>query len=132
MSESSPKPKQDGDYVPENRRFGGSEPSPETRRVSGDGTFMNHLYKYAFIFVLYSSHIIIYHCSSILHATYCTPFTWIGLLQSPFVATSPYCVSFQWIIYYGGIYIRHTWMIAGMFVIHTFLSWKTLIKPLHN
>ena len=120
MSESCPAPKQERDDIPE------THPFVSIGRVSGDGTVMNHLYKYAILFVFYSSHIIIYHYSSILHATYCTPSTWIGLLRSPFVATSPHCVAFQWIIYYGGIYIRSIWMILGMFFVHMYLSWNTL------
>jgi len=103
------------------------QPHPET-----ESTIMCILYKYAFMFALYNFHIIIYHYSSILHAKYCTPSTWIGLLQSPFVATTPHCISLQWIIYYGGIYIRHTWMIVGMFIVHTFISWKTLNEPIHK
>jgi len=106
-----------------------SESSPTPKQ---DGIIMSILYKYTFLLALYSFHIIIYYYSSILHAKYCTPSTWIGLLQSPFIATSPHCISFQWIIYYVGIYIRNTWIIVGIFCVHTILSWKPIYKTINK
>ena len=63
---------------------------------------------------------IFYVCSK-FHALYCTPSTWLGFIQSAFVASTPYCVAAQWVIYYGGQTIRNIWIIVGSRLIQTII-----------
>ena len=83
-----------------------------------------YVYKFSYIVIFYFVNISVYYAASILHTKWCTPPTCIGFLFSPFMVTTPHCVSFQWIIYFGGNYLRNTWIMIGTYMIHLYLSWS--------
>jgi len=81
-----------------------------------------YMYKFSYIVIFYVVNVSIYYVASLLHTTFCTPPTWLGFLYAPFMATTPHCIMFQWIIYFGGNYIRNTWIVIGTYLIHLYLS----------
>ena len=105
---------------------------PNIKVISLRNTYMSYLYKISPIILFYFANVSIYYVSSILHAKWCTPSTWIGFLYTPFIATTPHCVLFQWVIYFGGNYIRNTWIVFGTYLIHMYLSWSVGRNPSIN
>jgi hypothetical protein len=62
---------------------------------------------------IYLCYIICHYFASHLYTEYCVPNTFIGFIQSPFVAVLPHCQMLRWVIYNGGNTISMMWTILG-------------------
>jgi hypothetical protein len=65
------------------------------------------VYEVAGIFILW---VMIHFIASNLHHRFCTELTFTGFINSIFVAQTPYCIAFRWIIYNGGLAINNMWI----------------------
>ena len=71
--------------------------------------------------LLFGFWVSVYYLCSKFHAYYCSPSSWIGFFQSVFLASTPYCVASQWVIYYGGQSIRNLWFLVGSRLLQHFV-----------
>jgi hypothetical protein len=55
--------------------------------------------------------IILHFCASYLYTKLCVPTTFIGLLMSPFLTTTPHCQGLRWVIYNGANIINNMWLV---------------------
>jgi hypothetical protein len=86
-------------------------------------TFYNGYCKFIIDLVgIYLLWIVLHFAASHAYTTWCVPFTVFGLIISPFVAPSPHCNAFRWIINTGGNNITAMWIILG-----TWFARKVLI-----
>jgi hypothetical protein len=46
--------------------------------------------------------------------------SFLGFLLSPFMALSPHCQAFRWVIYNGGNIINMMWLLLGNWFINNF------------
>ena len=60
-----------------------------------------------------------------LYTYFCTSMSTYGFLISPFLAPTPHCSAFRWIIYTGGNMITTMWVVIGGWLIQKVLIKKT-------
>ena len=65
---------------------------------------------------IYLCWIVAHFVVSHMYARLCVPFTWYGLAMSPFLAPSPHCQAFRWIIYTGGNVLCNMWFLLGVWM----------------
>jgi sulfite exporter TauE/SafE len=58
----------------------------------------------------------LHYVTANLYPKFCAELSFIGLIKSIFVATSPYCTAMRWIIYNGGANISTMWASIGLWV----------------
>ena len=68
----------------------------------------------------------LHYISVHLYSYFCTPFTFIGFLSSPFIAPLPQCKMLRWVIYHGGRMIEVMWIILGKWIIEKMLLNKLM------
>lgn len=66
--------------------------------------------------------IILHYISSHLYVKYCTPWTFLGFLQSPFTVAMPYCSGFRWVIVEGSNIILTMWFVLGSWLLSNFIK----------
>jgi len=66
---------------------------------------------------IYACYIVCHYLASHLYTEFCVPQTFIGLVQSPFVAVLPHCQALRWIIYNGGNTLSLMWTVLGAWII---------------
>ena len=66
---------------------------------------------------IYACYIVCHYLAAHLYAEFCVPKTFIGLVQSPFVAVLPHCQALRWIIYNGGNTMSLMWTVLGAWLI---------------
>jgi hypothetical protein len=71
---------------------------------------------------IYLLWICIHHLAGMLYCRYCTPPTFIGFMLSAFMAATPQCVAFRWVIYNGGFVITNMWIMLGTWIAAYLLS----------
>lgn len=80
----------------------------------------NFLYKTIKFFIkisgMYILWIILHFCASYLYTKLCVPTTFIGLLMSPFLTTTPHCQGLRWVIYNGANIINNMWIVIGTWI----------------
>lgn len=62
---------------------------------------------------IYFLWILLHFVGSHAYVKWCVPFTVVGFIVSPFIAPSPHCQAFRWIINTGGNNINAMWLIMG-------------------
>lgn len=72
--------------------------------------FENTAYK---VVLLYAFWIIIHYVCSHLYVHWCVPATIYGFIISPFLAPTPHCQAFRWVINQGGNIIVTMWIVIG-------------------
>jgi hypothetical protein len=70
---------------------------------------------------IYFSWIILHFITPHLYTYFCTSPTVYGLILSPFIAPTPHCSAFRWIIHTSGNTITAMWMLIGGWVIQRLL-----------
>jgi len=51
-----------------------------------------------------------------LYIKFCVPFSFIGLVLSPFMTATPHCQGLRWVIINGANMINNMWLIVGSWV----------------
>jgi hypothetical protein len=64
-------------------------------------------------FGIYFIWILLHYIASHLYIKLCVPNTFFGLLISPFLSTTPYCISLRWLIENGANNINNMWIFLG-------------------
>jgi hypothetical protein len=77
----------------------------------------NPIFKIA---LLYNTSIIAHYIAAHLYIYFCVPLSFIGFLISPFMALTPHCQAFRWIIYNGGVIINMMWFLIGNWLLNIF------------
>tara|TARA_Y100000816_G_C26077262_1_gene567239 strand:- start:1123 stop:1488 length:366 start_codon:yes stop_codon:yes gene_type:complete len=76
--------------------------------------WMKYLYVVGSLYLIW---ITVHFFSSNLYVYYCTPFTLIGFIQSPFMVLSPHCIALRWLSYKGSEQIASMWSIIGVYLL---------------
>jgi hypothetical protein len=74
------------------------------------------------LLLFYLSWIFIHYVCSQLYIYFCTPCTWYGIFMSPFLAMTPQCTAFRWIIYEAGNVLYAMWLAIGSWTIANLLT----------
>lgn len=61
--------------------------------------------------------VMIHYSASHLYIRWCTPPTWVGLITSPFLVTTPHCTALRWSIYHGSDIIHGMWIVLGSWIL---------------
>ena len=77
----------------------------------------SYIQKIGRILGIYICYIVCHYLASHLYAEFCVPKSFIGLIQSPFVAVLPHCQALRWIIYNGGNTLSLMWTVLGTWII---------------
>jgi hypothetical protein len=72
--------------------------------------------RYVWVVVFYIAWIAAHYAATHAYVKYCTPNTFWGFIMSPFIASTPHCEGFRWVISAGGLNIAKMWTIAGVWV----------------
>ena len=65
------------------------------------------------LYGIYLVWIILHFFASHLYIKFCGPASFLGLVVSPFLTTTPHCQALRWIIYNGANTINNMWIIIG-------------------
>lgn len=76
------------------------------------------------LYGIYLIWILLHYVASHLYIKFCVPVSFMGLIVSPFLTTTPHCQCLRWIVYNGGNIINHMWVIIGSWL-STFFVIKT-------
>lgn len=76
------------------------------------------------LYGIYLIWILLHYFASHLYIKFCVPVSFMGLIISPFLTTTPHCQCLRWIVYNGGNIINHMWVIIGSWL-STFFVIKT-------
>lgn len=76
------------------------------------------------LYGIYLIWILLHYVASHLYIKFCVPDSFMGLIVSPFLTTTPHCQCLRWIVYNGGNMINHMWVIIGSWL-STFFVIKT-------
>lgn len=68
------------------------------------------------IYGIYVLWIILHFGATHLYVEYCVPKSWIGLLSSTFMTSTPQCQGLRWLIYNGGNQINNMWISIGSWI----------------
>ena len=62
------------------------------------------------LFGIYLIWMAIFYGASRGHTYFCVPEGFVGFLMTPFLAQTPHCAAFRWLINNGALYINAFWM----------------------
>lgn len=79
-------------------------------------------------FVVYFSLISTYFFSTHLFAGYCTPWSWTGFLQTPFLTETLQCRALKWLFTYSHEYIRSLWLIGSTYLVKLTVDFFSALK----
>jgi hypothetical protein len=68
------------------------------------------------IYGIYFIWTILHFLASHLYIKFCVPFSFIGLVVSPFMTATPHCQGLRWLIINGANMINNMWFIVGSWV----------------
>ena len=71
---------------------------------------VTHLYGVYLLWILF------HYGASHLYIEYCVPRTWVGIITSPFLTSTPHCQGLRWMIYNGGNQINNMWITIGSWI----------------
>lgn len=77
-------------------------------------SYIQKIYRIIGIYICY---IVCHYLASHLYADFCVPKSFIGFIQSPFVAVLPHCQALRWIIYNGGNTLSLMWTVLGAWIL---------------
>ena len=72
--------------------------------------------------VFYVFWISTHYVSTHLYTHYCTPWSLLGFIMSPFTTSSPQCKALQWFVSNGSSSIHTMWILIGTHAIRYFNS----------
>lgn len=73
----------------------------------------NWFFNVAGIFILW---IVIHYAAANLYARFCAELSFIGFVQSIFIAEAVHCIALRWVIYNGGLIIHTMWISLGIWI----------------
>ncbi len=79
-------------------------------------------------FVVYFALIATYYFSTHLFAGYCTPWSWTGFLQAPFLTETLQCRALKWLFTYSHEYIRSLWLIGSTYLVKLTVDFFSALK----
>ena len=65
---------------------------------------------------IYMIWIVIHYTASHMYTAYCTPYTFIGFLVSPFIVSTPHCTGLRWCISQGAHTLTAMWIVSGTWI----------------
>jgi len=65
------------------------------------------------LYGIYLVWIVLHFIASHLYVKLCVPASFLGLVVSPFLTTTPHCQGLRWIIYNGANTINNMWIVIG-------------------
>jgi hypothetical protein len=68
------------------------------------------------LYGVYLLWILLHYGASHLYVEYCVPRTWVGVIISPLLTSTPHCQGLRWIIYNGGNQINNMWITIGSWI----------------
>jgi hypothetical protein len=71
---------------------------------------------------LYVVWVVLHFLATNLYPVYCAPFSFPGLLLSPFLNSTPHCVAMRWTIHHGSASISAMWVLVGSAAVDLFLN----------
>ena len=77
-------------------------------------SYIQKIYRIIGIYICY---MVCHYLASHLYAEFCVPKSFIGFIQSPFVAVLPHCQALRWIIYNGGNTLSLMWTVLGAWIL---------------
>jgi hypothetical protein len=86
--------------------------------------YVNFIISFKGPILFYSSWIFFHYICSQLYYHFCAPPTWYGFLVSPFLALTPHCYAFRWIINEGGGQINTMFIVFGSWAASKLLWYK--------
>ena len=82
--------------------------------------FISVAYYYVIIFFnassIYLMWIFLHFFASQLYIKFCVPYTFWGLITSPFLTASPHCQGLRWVVYNGANIINNMWVFIGSWI----------------
>jgi len=69
---------------------------------------------------IYITWISIHYIAAHLYSVYCTPYTIIGFIISPFIVSTPHCTGLRWCISHGASSITTMWIVLGTWFVSKF------------
>jgi hypothetical protein len=66
------------------------------------------------ITLLYVGWIVAHYIATHAYVKWCTPYTFWGIISSPFLASAPHCIGLRWAIHTGGNNIMAMWVIIAL------------------
>ena len=80
-------------------------------------TIGNAIYKVIHITItiygIYFIWTMLHFCASHLYIKFCVPYSFVGLVVSPFMTATPHCQGLRWLIINGANMINNMWLIIG-------------------
>uniref|UniRef100_A0A6C0D0L3 Uncharacterized protein n=1 Tax=viral metagenome TaxID=1070528 RepID=A0A6C0D0L3_9ZZZZ len=73
--------------------------------------FQNH--RVLQLFMIWIGFVFGHFLASHLYIHYCVPWTWTGLLASPFITMTPHCTALRWCIWHGASHLQKLWISLG-------------------
>jgi hypothetical protein len=86
--------------------------------------YRNYFYNFITCFGIYILWIFIHYFAANLYTKLCTPFTFIGFISSPFLATTPHCQAIRWVVYNGGNSILVMWGLLAAWIMRYLIPLK--------
>jgi len=65
------------------------------------------------LYGIYLVWIVLHFIASHLYVKLCVPASFLGVVVSPFLTTTPHCQGLRWIIYNGANTINNMWIVIG-------------------
>lgn len=66
------------------------------------------------LIMFYLGWVFLHYICSQFYIYYCVPYTWYGILISPFLSMTPHCYAFRWVIHESGTIFYTMWISIGM------------------
>ena len=63
--------------------------------------------------IIYFCYISVHNITPYMYIYYCTPYTWIGILQSAFIVPTPHCKAMRWILQHSAAKIEFVWILVA-------------------
>ena len=67
--------------------------------------------------IVYGLWVVAHFCAPFMYVRWCVPFSFVGFIMSPFVATMPYCTALRWVIQTSGDTIMTMFILLGTWLI---------------
>ena len=78
------------------------------------------------VLLFYMGWVFLHYICSHFYTYYCVPYTWYGLIISPFLITTPHCGAFRWVISESGAIFYTMWISIGTWICTKLLTFRPL------
>ena len=89
--------------------------------LGGCKTYLYYIFTASSIYLLW---IVLHYAAAHMYVKFCTPYTIVGFIASPFLTSTPHCRALRWAIYNGASMIDGMWLVLG-----TWVCSKIFMKP---